>query len=53
MNQTKPLGISWPNKPLKILGVFLSYDINAADELNFVNKIKKCKQIRNSWKGGI
>lgn len=50
-NQSKPLEISWPIKPLKILGIYLSYDNEACEQLNFHDRIRKCKQILNSWKG--
>lgn len=46
-----PLGISWTNKPIRILGVYLSYDDEANDEMNFENKLKKCKLIMAMWKG--
>jgi len=49
-NRTSPLGITWPDKPLKILGVYLSYDSDSAEQLNFGDKIKKCKTIISSWK---
>ncbi len=50
LNRRKPLGISWPDKPIRILGIYLSYDEDSADQLNFEEKINKCKQILNSWK---
>ena len=49
-NQEAPLGIAWPKRPIRILGVYLSYDEDASIEMNFTQKIKKCKQIINSWK---
>ena len=45
-----PLGISWPRKPIRFLGVYLSYDEDEVNSFNFDNKIKKCKQVLNLWK---
>ena len=47
----KPLGIKWPNQPLKILGVFFSYNNSECDHLNFAPKIAKCQSVINDWKG--
>lgn len=47
---SKPLGILWPNKPLRILGVYMSYDEDANYELNFSNKIDKARRTINMWK---
>lgn len=47
--QSQPLGISWPKDPIKILGIYMSYDEQKNNELNFENKIKKCKQVINIW----
>ena len=49
-SKSKPLGISWPEKPLRILGAYCSYDENACNELNFGEKIQKCKKVLNEWK---
>lgn len=46
---SKPLNITWPNKPLKILGVHMSYDKEACYNLNFEQKIDKAKRIINMW----
>ena len=46
----KPLGILWPNKPLRILGVHMSYDKEANIKLNFEDRIDKAKQIMNMWR---
>lgn len=48
-NQTKPLGIKWPDTPLRILGVYVSYNKDECNKLNFEDKIQKCKQLINSW----
>jgi hypothetical protein len=49
-NKISPLGISWTNEPIKCLGVWLGYDENKCNELNFEAWIQKCKKIINSWK---
>ena len=40
-NTETPFGFRWPKDPMKALGIFFSYDSNKANELNFVEKIKK------------
>ena len=45
-----PLGITWPDKPIRFLGVFLSYDEEQHEMLNFTEKIRKSRQILNLWK---
>ena len=49
-NKTKPLGISWPVKPLRILGVYFSYNNISCDKYNFEEKISKVRSILNIWK---
>ena len=46
---TKPLGISWPDRPLRILGVHLSYDQEACDKLNFHDRLSTAKHTINMW----
>ena len=46
-----PLGITWVKKPLRILGVYMSYDEVENNKYNFDLKIKKCTQILNTWQG--
>ncbi len=48
-NQGKPLGIVWPDKPLRILGVYVSYDKEACYQLNFESRIFKAKRIIHMW----
>ena len=45
-----PLNISWPQKPLRFLGVYLSYDQHQCENFNFTEKIRKCKQILTLWR---
>ena len=40
LSNKKPLGISWPQKPIKVLGVSFSYDEKLSEKANFENKIK-------------
>jgi len=49
-SKEKPLGIKWPENPLKILGVYCSYDIQECNKLNFETRIDKCKKVINEWK---
>lgn len=48
-SRSKPLGIRWPSEPLKILGVYFSYDTDNCNALNFEKKISKCKSILQMW----
>jgi len=47
----KPLGINWPEKPIRVLGAYVSYDYNECDKLNYEVKISKCQSLLNDWKG--
>jgi hypothetical protein len=49
----KPLGIEWPNQPLRFLGVFISYNDDICRKLNFDDRLEKCKKILESWKSRI
>ena len=44
----EPLGIAWPDKPLKLLGIYIYME--ACDKLNYDKKLAKCKTILNWWK---
>jgi hypothetical protein len=46
-NKISPLGISWTNEPLKCLGVWLGYDENKCNELNFEARIQKLLTVGN------
>jgi len=50
-SKEKPLGIEWPDNPLRVLGVYVSYDKTECEFLNFEKKISKCKSIMNDWRG--
>ena len=45
----KPLGISWSNSPIRILGIFLSYDSKKVIELNFLNKLTLIQKLFRTW----
>lgn len=47
----KPLGINWPEKPIRVLGVYVSYDHKECEKMNYENKISKCQSLLNDWKG--
>ena len=46
----KLFGIKWPNDPIKVLGIHLSYDVLAAEKANFDDKIKQLKLQLHWWK---
>jgi hypothetical protein len=48
-NTSTPLGIKWQRQPIKMVGFYFSYDEEESNKLNFEEKIKKSKQILNSW----
>ena len=49
-NKTKPLQLKWLNQPVKILGIYFSYDENKNKYLNFDLKIQKLQTKLDSWK---
>ena len=48
-NTSKPLNILWPDRPLRIEGIYLSYYEKACYKLNFESKINKAKHLTNLW----
>ena len=48
--QNKPLGIAWPSKPIKSLGIFHSYNELDCENVNFSNKIAQLKRQLHWWK---
>ena len=38
-----PFGFQWPEKPVRILGSYVSYDVKQNEKLNFETKCRKCK----------
>ena len=49
-NTETNFGFRWPRDPIKILGVFFSYDSNKSNELNFAEKIRTLEKTLNIWK---
>ena len=49
-SNSKPLGISWSKRPMKVLGVYCSYDESECNKLNFETRVNKCKSVLNEWK---
>ena len=47
---SKPLGLSWKNKSIKILGISLGYDKNYIINVNFDSKIKEICDLLNIWR---
>ena len=48
-NEEKPLGINWPNEPIKALGVSFPYDQTLLYENNFREKLDNMKKLTNIW----
>ena len=48
---SKPLNINWPDAPLRILGIYASYDSDTCIIKNFKEKLANIKAIINTWKG--
>ena len=48
-NRTTPLQLSWPRDPVKILGVYFSYDEKNDDQYNFNLKVKKLQTHLDMW----
>ena len=45
-----PFNILWPKTPIKLLGIYLSYDKGSAVKANFEDKIEKLKKLLHWWK---
>ena len=44
MNKAKPLGIRWPYKPVKALGVYYTYYVKLLREKNFIERLDSVKK---------
>ena len=44
-NKAKPLGIKWPNEPIKALGVCYTYDVKLLREKNFIERLDSVKRL--------
>ena len=48
-NKNKPLDLKWFHSPVKMLGIYFSYNIKENDELNFDKKIQKLQTKLDMW----
>ena len=48
-NKNKPLDLKWFHSPVKILGIYFSYNIKENNELNFDKKIQKLQTKLDMW----
>ena len=48
-NRTTPLQLTWPRDPVKILGIYFSYDDKMNDHYNFNLKIQKLQIHLDMW----
>ena len=48
-NKEKPLGIKWPDEPIKALGVYYTYDLKLLREKNFIERLDSIKKLINIW----
>ena len=48
-NRTTPLQLSWPRNPVKILGIYFSYDGKNDDDYNFNLKVQKLQTHLDMW----
>ena len=44
-NKIKPLGIKWPDEPIKALGVYNSYDPKLLHEKNCIERLDSIKEL--------
>ena len=47
--QDKPFGLHWPDKPIRVLGTFISYNEKENEKYNFTLKLQKLKTILDIW----
>ena len=46
----KPLGVKWPDDPIKIVGIYISYDRERALQMNLAEPLEKLRCSLNFWK---
>ena len=44
-------GLKWPERPIKCLGVYLSYDYDEFIRMNYKQRLEKSENTANWWKG--
>ena len=49
-NRNKPLDLKWFHSPVKILGIYFSYNIKENNKLNFDKKIQKLQTKLDMWR---
>ena len=49
VNKEKLFGIKWPEKPIKALGVYFTYDQKLLQEKNFIERLDSIKKLINIW----
>ena len=49
-NKSTPLNVKWLRCPVKVLGVYISYDEKKNDEHNFMLKLRKLQTKLDMWK---
>ena len=45
----KPLGVKWPDEPIKALGVYFTYDQKLLKEKNFIERLDSIKNLISIW----
>ena len=48
-SEMKPVGIKWPQDPIKALGIFFTYDEKLLYMKNFTEKLDNIKKLTNIW----
>ena len=49
-NKTTPLNLKWLRCPVKVLGIYVSYDEKKKDEYNFMLKLRKLQTKLDVWR---
>ena len=49
-NKSNPLQLKWLRSPVKILGIYVSYDENGNKQMNFNLKLRKLQTKLDMWK---
>ena len=48
-HKEEPLGIKWPDEPIKVPGVYFTYDQKLLKENNFIERLDSIKKLINTW----
>ena len=49
-NRGRPLGLAWTNKPVRVLGTFISYDSAGSERKNVAKKVDNLKTKLAAWR---